>query len=210
MGSASPGTGSSSLRSNREPDARERFRELFLDSVRLRLRSDVRVGTALSGGLDSSAIACTIDLLLRNEHGSADSVGPRQQTFTAFFEDAGFDERPYAEAVAERVRAEAHWISFTDEDLVRDLPLVVESQGEPFGSTSIVAQWHVMRAARAAGVTVMLDGQGGDEVLAGYPTTFPYLLADLSRAGRRGPPRPSCGPFTMSRARLRSRSPRLS
>ncbi len=167
-------------------DASERFRELFLDAVRLRLRSDVRVGTALSGGLDSSAIACSIDHLLRTEHAAAAAVGSRQQTFTAFFDDAGFDERPYAEAVVERTRADAHWISFTDADLVGELPHVVESQGEPFGSTSIVAQWHVMRAARAAGVTVMLDGQGGDEVLAGYPTTFPYLLADLVSHGRLG------------------------
>ena len=165
-------------------DPAARFRELFLDAVRLRLRSDVRVGTALSGGLDSSAIVCTIDHLLRTEHASGTSVGSRQQTFTAFFEDAGFDERPYAEAVVAETGAEAHWISFTDAQLVDVLPLVVEAQGEPFGSTSIAAQWHVMRAARAAGVTVMLDGQGGDEVLAGYPTTFPYLLADMVAAGR--------------------------
>ena len=167
-------------------DSTTRFRELFLDAVRLRLRSDVPVGTALSGGLDSSAIAGAIDHLLRTEHDAADAVGPRQQTFTAYFEDAGFDERPYAEAVVAKTGAEAHWISFTDVELVDVLPLVVEAQGEPFGSTSVVAQWHVMRAARSAGVTVMLDGQGGDEVLAGYPTTFPYLLADLLASGRLG------------------------
>ena len=160
------------------------FRELFMDAVRLRLRSDVRVGTALSGGLDSSAIAGAIDYLLRTEHDAAGAVGTRQQTFTAYFEDAGFDERPYAEAVVVETGAEAHWISFTDAQLVDVLPRVVEAQGEPFGSTSIAAQWHVMRAAQAAGVTVMLDGQGGDEVLAGYPTTFPYLLADMIAAGR--------------------------
>ena len=165
-------------------DPAAEFRELLLDAVRLRLRSDVRVGTALSGGLDSSAIAGAIDYLLRTEHDAAGAVGPRQQTFTAYFEDAGFDERPYAEAVIAQTGAEAHWISFTDGQLVDVLPLVVEAQGEPFGSTSIAAQWHVMRAARAAGVTVMLDGQGGDEVLAGYPTTFPYVLADLIAAGR--------------------------
>ena len=173
-------------RDRRAADSSHAVRELFLDSVRLRLRSDVPVGTALSGGLDSSAIAGAIDHLLRTEHDAADAVGPRQQTFTAYFEDAGFDERPYAEAVVAKTGAEAHWISFTDVELVDVLPLVVEAQGEPFGSTSVVAQWHVMRAARSAGVTVMLDGQGGDEVLAGYPTTFPYLLADLLASGRLG------------------------
>jgi asparagine synthase (glutamine-hydrolysing) len=165
-------------------DAAEEFRQLFLDSVRLRLRSDVPIGTALSGGLDSSAIAVTIDLLFRTERESALQVGERQRTFTVFFEDAGFDERPYAEAVAERIGASAHWLSFDDAALVDVLPEVVRAQGEPFGSSSVVAQWHVMRAAREAGLKVMLDGQGGDEVLAGYPTTWPYRFADLLAAGR--------------------------
>jgi asparagine synthase (glutamine-hydrolysing) len=171
------------------------FRELFLDAVRLRLRSDVRVGTALSGGLDSSAIVGMIDHLLRTEHASAASVGARQQTFTAFFEDRGFDERPYAEAVVTKTGAEAHWVSFRDDELVDVLPRVVEAQGEPFGSTSIAAQWYVMRSARLAGVTVMLDGQGGDEVLAGYPTTFPYLLADAAAAGRFGAVARECSAY---------------
>ena len=169
-----------------DDDPAEAFRSLFLDSVRLRLRSDVPIGTALSGGLDSSAIAVAIDHLFRTERASALQVGERQRTFTVFFEDAGFDERPYAEAVAGHVGADAHWISFDDADLVNVLPAVVRAQGEPFGSTSVVAQWHVMRAAREAGLKVMLDGQGGDEVLAGYPTTWPYRFADLLVAGRLG------------------------
>lgn len=160
------------------------FRELFVDSVRLRLRSDVSLGTALSGGLDSSAVAVTIDHLLRTEVESARPVGERQQTFTAYFDDPGHDERPYADAVARRILSHPHQLTFSDEDLVRLLPEVVTAQGEPFGSTSIVAQWFVMRAAAAAGLKVMLDGQGGDETLAGYPTTtLAYRLADLAGGG---------------------------
>src|SRR5919197_4136078 len=165
-------------------DPAEAVRELFFDSVRLRLRSDVPLGTALSGGIDSSAIAVCVDHLLRTEAENAVAVGSRQRTFTAYFEVPGFDERPYAEAVVGRTEAEPHWISFSDDDLVTDLPRIVEAQGEPFGSTSICAGWYVMREARRAGVTVMLDGQGGDEVLAGYRAHLGFRLADLLAAGR--------------------------
>ncbi|MDX6513080.1 MAG: hypothetical protein QOE36_2584, partial [Gaiellaceae bacterium] len=164
--------------------AEEAVRELFLDSVRLRLRSDVPAGTALSGGIDSSAIAVSVDHLLRTEHENALAVGDRQKTFTAFFEVEGFDERPYARAVVERTGAEPHWITFGPDDLARDLPAILEAQGEPFGSTSIAAGWYVMREAKRNGVTVMLDGQGGDEVLAGYRAHLGFRLADLLAAGR--------------------------
>jgi asparagine synthase (glutamine-hydrolysing) len=151
-------------------------RETFLDAVRLQLRSDVPVGTCLSGGIDSSAIAVAVA-----HHGHE-----RQKTVTAYFEDAGFDERPYARAVVEVTGADAHWVSFDADGLVADLPAIVQAQGEPFGSTSICAGWYVMRAAREAGLTVMLDGQGGDEILAGYRASFGYRLSDLLRAGRVG------------------------
>ncbi len=151
-------------------------RETFLDAVRLQLRSDVPVGTCLSGGIDSSAIAVAVA-----HHGHE-----RQKTVTAYFEDPGYDERPYARAVVERTGAEAHWVTFGPDDLVRDLPAIVEAQGEPFGSPSMCAGWYVMREARRAGLTVMLDGQGGDEILAGYRASFGYRLSDLLRAGRVG------------------------
>ena len=165
-------------------DAAESVRELLVDSVRLRLRSDVPVGTCLSGGLDSSAIACVVDHLLRTEAENARPVGERQRTFTAYFEEPGFDERPFARAVVEQTGADAHWISFDDAALVDALPRIVEGQDEPFGSTSIVAQWFVMRAAKEAGLTVMLDGQGADETLAGYHGYFGPFFADLLAAGR--------------------------
>ncbi len=149
-------------------------RETFVDAVRLELRSDVPVGTCLSGGIDSSAIATAV-AHLGHDH---------QKTVTAYFEDAGFDERPYARAVVERTGAEAHWVSFTADDLVENLPAIVQAQGEPFGSTSICAGWYVMREAGRAGLKVMLDGQGGDEILAGYRAYFGYRLSDLLRQGR--------------------------
>jgi asparagine synthase (glutamine-hydrolysing) len=164
-------------------EAAEAVRDLLLDSIRLRLRSDVPIGTALSGGLDSSAIACGIDHLRRTGRETDGQVGPHQRTFTVYFEDSGLDERPFADAVVRTIGAEPHWISFEDAELIDVLPTVVFAQDEPFGSSSIVAQWFVMREARRAGVKVMLDGQGGDEALLGYPTTFGYRLADLLAGG---------------------------
>jgi asparagine synthase (glutamine-hydrolysing) len=149
-------------------------RETFLDAVRLQLRSDVPVGTCLSGGIDSSAIAVAV----------AHQGHEHQRTVTAYFEDAGFDERPFAQAVVDATGARADWVTFDEADLVADLPAIVRAQGEPFGSPSQCAGWYVMRAARAAGLTVMLDGQGGDELLAGYRASFGYRLSDLLRQGR--------------------------
>ncbi len=165
-------------------DPVEAVRETFLDAVRLHLRSDVPVGTCLSGGIDSSAIVVAVDHLLRTEHETAAAVGDRQRTYTAFFPDPGCDERPWAEAVVRQTSATPNWVTFDDEDLVATLPTAVESQSEPFGSTSIFAQWFVMREARESGVTVMLDGQGGDELFAGYDDYVGPYLADLLRRGR--------------------------
>ena len=160
-------------------DPAEAVRELLLDAVRLRLRSDVPIGTALSGGLDSSAIAVGVDHLLRTEAEHVEPVGERQRTFTVYFDDPRFDERPYARAVVEQTQADALWVSFDADELVSDLPKIVDAQEEPFGSTSIAAGWYVMRAASRAGMKVMLDGQGGDEVLAGYRAHVGFHLADL-------------------------------
>jgi asparagine synthase (glutamine-hydrolysing) len=148
-------------------------RELFLDAVRLQLRSDVPVGTALSGGIDSSSIAVAVAV-----HGHE-----HQKTVTAYFDESGFDERPYARAVIDATGAEAHWVSFSAAELVESLPAIVRSQGEPFGSTSIAAGWHVMHEAKRAGLTVMLDGQGGDELFAGYRAAYGYRIADLLAQG---------------------------
>jgi asparagine synthase (glutamine-hydrolysing) len=164
-------------------DPVEKLRELFLDAVRLRLRSDVTVGTALSGGLDSSAIVCAVDHLRRKEPAAASAVGERQATFTVYFDGGRLDERPYARAVTDAAAVDAHWISFSAADVIDNLPAIVASQDEPFASTSMIAQWFVMREAARAGVTVMLDGQGGDEVLAGYPYYFGFRFADLLREG---------------------------
>jgi asparagine synthase (glutamine-hydrolysing) len=165
-------------------DPAEAVRETFLDALRVHLRSDVPVGTCLSGGLDSSAIVCGVDHLFRTEHQNALAIGDRQQTFTAYFEDAGFDERPFARAVVERTQVAPHWVTFSDADIAANVESFVETQDEPFGSTSMVAQWYVMREVKHAGITVVLDGQGADEIFAGYHGYFAPYYADLLTSGQ--------------------------
>jgi asparagine synthase (glutamine-hydrolysing) len=145
----------------RYEEAVEELRRLLVDSIRLRLRSDVPVGTSLSGGVDSSAVLA-LSAELGREH--------RRHAFTARFPGYERDEWHYAEQVATAAGvAEHHAVTPGAEDLASDLETLVRDQEEPFGSTSIYAQWRVMRAASQAGVVVLLDGQGADELFGGYP-----------------------------------------
>ena len=144
----------------RYADAVDQLRSLLEDSVRLRLRSDVPVGSSLSGGVDSSAIVSIAGRL---------DPEARRHAFTASFPGFARDERGFAEAAARSAGVrEHHIVEPTAADWFNDAIAVVEQQEEPFGSTSIYAQWRVMRAAQDADVTVLLDGQGADELFGGY------------------------------------------
>ena len=161
-------------------ESAERFRELFIDSVRLRLRSDVEVGSCLSGGLDSSSIVCIARRLLEERDGAH-----RQRTFSCHFDDPVANELEYMQEVIERTSVEAHFVRPGPTDLMDDLERVVAQQEEPFGSTSIFAQWWVYELTQEHGVKVMLDGQGADEQLAGYLGLVPSWFQELELAGRR-------------------------
>jgi asparagine synthase (glutamine-hydrolysing) len=157
-----------------QPDQIEKFREIFTDAVRLRLRSDVPVGTCLSGGLDSSSIVCVADQLLRQGEGT--SLGTRQKTFSACYNDPAIDERPYMRAVLAQTLAQGHEVYPTSTDVAQHLQKILWHQDEPFASVSPCAQYFVMQRAHQEQVTVILDGQGSDEMLAGYePHWFPYM-----------------------------------
>ncbi|MDD1659643.1 MAG: asparagine synthase (glutamine-hydrolyzing) [Methanomicrobiales archaeon] len=144
--------------------ARE-FLEVLRGAVRIHLRSDVPLGTCLSGGIDSSTLTVLINGLVREEHPA--SVGERQKTFSAGFADRRFDESAYVDLVAARTGVDAHRVVPDPEGFWQDLPRLLEVQDEPFASLSIYAQYCVMRLA-ARQVKVVLDGQGADEQLAGY------------------------------------------
>lgn len=161
-----------------EGDAAQRFRELFIDSVRLHLRSDVRLGSCLSGGLDSSSIVGAMAKLL----GSGSAI----DTFSAAFQEKEADERSFMQEANAFSGCTPHYVTPTPERLAQDLDALIHQQDEPFGSTSIFAQWCVFHAAREEGVRVMLDGQGADEQLAGYHGAFAYHLRALIRSSAWG------------------------
>jgi asparagine synthase (glutamine-hydrolysing) len=164
----------------------ERFRELVDDSVRLRLRSDVPIGTCLSGGLDSSSIVATANQQLFDGTRDVALTGDRQRTFSACFDDPRFDERRFIDQVVATTGASTHRVFPSETKLWDELPSLVAHMDEPFHSTSQYSQWNVMRLVRESGVTVTLDGQGADELLAGYPGYHAAVIATLVRAGRAG------------------------
>lgn len=147
----------------RGKDVEGQFSTLFRDSVNLRLRADVKVGSCLSGGLDSSAIVCQVAEILKQNQGK---VG--QETVTACFNLEKYDEWPYAEQVIHRTKATSHRVWPTSHKLLEDLDRLLWHMDEPFGSTSQFSQWCVFEVAANVGLKVMLDGQGSDEMLAGY------------------------------------------
>ncbi|MCL6522798.1 MAG: asparagine synthase (glutamine-hydrolyzing) [Firmicutes bacterium] len=157
-----------------EPDP-GRFLELFERSVERRLVADVPVGTCLSGGLDSSSVVCVEERLLRRGAPDAASLGGRLKTFSALFEGDPIDESAYVREVLAAVDAEGYAVHPESGHFVEELGELVWHQEEPTVSTGPYAQWCVMRLA-AEHVRVTLDGQGGDELLAGYvPYHFVYL-----------------------------------
>lgn len=148
------------------------LRRLLESAVMLRLRSDVPVGSALSGGLDSSAIVAIIARLNPQ----------KQKTFSATFKGEPIDERRYAEMVIAGTSIEGVFVEPTADALVNVLPDLIRYQDGPFPTTSMYAQLEVFKAARKNGVTVMLDGQGADEIFGGYEGFFKAYLKSVKKS----------------------------
>ncbi len=152
----------------------EEFAQLLEDSVRIEMRADVPVGCCLSGGLDSTSVAALASL----------NADVPVHMFTARYRHASMDEWRYAQAlhaerdvvaVAAYAEPGAFWSSIDD---------VLAAQEEPFAGPGVFAQWRLMKEVQARGIKVVLDGQGGDELLCGYAKYFYFRLADLLGAGR--------------------------
>src|SRR5437879_330487 len=162
----------------------EGLRTLLAQTTRRHLVSDVRVGSCLSGGLDSSTVVGLMGKIRREQPDAAKALGDRFHTFTACHEDRAFDERDYALAVAEAVGATPHLAFPSPEDFWERFERIAWHQDMPFGEPTYYAQWRVMQAAKEAGVKVLLDGQGGDEVFGGYAKFRYGYLASLLGSGR--------------------------
>lgn len=159
--------------------AKTKFKSIFESAVKLRLRSDVKVGSCLSGGLDSSAIVCTVNQLLIRD-GKEDV----QETVSACYENSKFDEQVFIKEVVDKTKVVSHKVFPTFDSLFETLEEIVWHQDEPFSSTSIYAQWHVFKEARKNNLIVMLDGQGADEILAGYGHFYDAFFFSLLKDGK--------------------------
>lgn len=166
------------------PSETDEYRKKLIDSIRMRLVSEVPVGTCLSGGLDSSTIALIVNKLLSEKDTAANSVGVSQNTFSAVFPGSINDEEKYIDAVLEKAKGHiaSHKVYPTADSFAADLEDFVHTQEEPTISTGPYAQYKVMEEARNH-VTVLLDGQGADEMLAGY---YPYYFVYLRQLKRDG------------------------
>lgn len=155
----------------------EDIRELIFKAVSIRLRSDVPIGSCLSGGIDSSSIVCVINELLKKEN--IPVIGDKQKVFTASYKEFDLDESKWAKKVVEKTKTDWHRVYPTFEEFIGDLDDVIYTQDMPFLSTSIYAQYRVIKLAKERGVKVLLDGQGGDELFTGYLGYYKTFFADI-------------------------------
>jgi asparagine synthase (glutamine-hydrolysing) len=157
------------LKKGIKEDERE-LKKLFFTSVERRLVSDVPVGSCLSGGIDSSSIVCTMRKL--NKKGII-------KTFSLTFPNEKIDESKYQKMVIDKAKCFGYFTTPKPEDLLNDLNDFLYAQEEPVGSTTYYAQYRVMRLAHEQGMKVLLDGQGSDEIFAGYTYFFAYYFREL-------------------------------
>lgn len=156
--------------------AADRLRELFVANVGLHLRSDVPVGTALSGGIDSSAIVA----VMRQLQGPGHEI----HTFSYIARDSALSEERWVDLAGEAAGAVVHKVRPRPAELVAELDNLIDVQDEPVSSTSMYAQYRVFRLARESGIKVMLDGQGADEILGGYRYYVGAMVTSLIRRGQ--------------------------
>jgi asparagine synthase (glutamine-hydrolysing) len=149
-------------------EAIEKFNELFIASVQKRLRSDVAVGTSLSGGLDSSSIIATLQQL---------KINPK--TFSAIFPGFEKDESAYINLLTDKFGIANFKTQPSADDLINDFEKLCYHQEEPFQSSSIFAQYKVFELAKQQNIKVLLDGQGADETLAGYHKYIQWYLQEV-------------------------------
>ena len=155
-------------------EAAQGLQDLLIDSVGIHLRSDVPLGMALSGGIDSSSITACVRRL---------QPEVQLQTFTYVSDEQLEREWPYAAQVADHVDAFQYRIHPCTEDLLQELDTLVYMHDQPVRSTNMFAQYMVYRQASQQGIKVMLDGQGADELMAGYTYYYTPLVKSMIKGG---------------------------
>lgn len=151
----------------------ETYKAKLIDAITLRLRSDVKVGTCLSGGLDSSSIAAIASNIYNNK------ASDRFTAIHAKSSQKSSDESLFAQEVADNCNLDLNIIEPTQDEFINSIDEVIYTQEEPFGGPSIFMQYLVMKKSKEIGCTVLLDGQGGDETLVGYERYYPAYLMSL-------------------------------
>lgn len=148
---------------------KDEIRTKFIESVKIRLNSDVPVGSCLSGGIDSSSIVCVMNKI----------SDKKINLFSLVFPGKSIDETKYQQKVVENTDSIWHKTTFDDKDILKDLNDFIYTQEEPVLSLSPYGQYRVMKLVKNNGIKVVLDGQGADEILAGYHGFFAYYLSEL-------------------------------
>lgn len=150
-----------------ETNALSKFRELLYSSVSMRMRADVNFGFAVSGGIDSSAVIYMARNIIKNEKRSNELIG-----FTATFPGYSADESEFVRIVEKDLPCKVHYCLAMDEFNFDSFENHIYHQDEPLHGTSYFAQWSIYKSAKKAGVKILFNGQGADEVFAGYHHHF--------------------------------------
>ncbi len=152
----------------------EHLRTLLVDAVNIRTRADVEIGSCLSGGIDSSVIVMLLDKYFKEMH-----VGYLPKVFTAVYPNSKIDEEHWAKQVVDATSVKWFKTNPTGSELVFDLSDLIYAADSPISSTSTYSQFRVMKLASQHGVKVLLDGQGADELFAGYDVFYPVFYNEL-------------------------------
>ncbi|MFZ4399204.1 MAG: asparagine synthase (glutamine-hydrolyzing) [Bacteroidales bacterium] len=152
-------------------------RKLIRKAIDIRLRADIPVGFCLSGGIDSSSIVCMAAEISRDQN--LIQTGDHLKTFTAVNKTDEFNEARWAEIVVKKTGTDWIKAKCTAEDMMQELDKIIYHQDIPLLSTSTYAQFKVMQAAAVNGIHILIDGQGGDELFAGYAPFFSAYYSEL-------------------------------
>lgn len=161
----------------KDEDLKRDLERVFIESVKLRLRSDVPVGSCLSGGVDSSSIVSVMSELIKDKK---DKIN----TFSAVYPGFEKNEERYIDLLTKYLSVKNSKISPTQITLLEDINRFIYYLEEPTRSTSQYSQYSVMKLAARHKYKVLLDGQGSDEIFAGYPYFYGYYIYELFKKGK--------------------------